>query len=248
MIVLTDNNTLTSTITANSENPNYPFQTNLVDTRLIKAGKSLIVSGFTLTFDMGAAVGAEYFAILNHNFTSGATVHIQANSADSWGAPPVDRTQTILDVILDPFGTTYTYRYWRVTVTDAANPDAELSIGQVYIGSYSQFPHHSLGYTFGYKTNSLIQSNYMGVSFGVKYPKVKTINVDVLNISNTEKSTIETFFDTVDLTDPFIMIFWDNDYATELPVYCRMVGPPEFVRVNTAALVWNSKFNLLECK
>ncbi|HMA78882.1 MAG TPA: hypothetical protein VKP88_07200, partial [Candidatus Paceibacterota bacterium] len=148
MIQLWDNHILgTVTIDQKSESPYYEFDDALTDTRLSRRGRTLDVDGEWITFDFGSAVTADYCAILAHNITSGATVKIQANSSDSWAAPPVDETididqvetGTVDDTILHNF-TSSEYRYWRLYIDDDSNSDGYIEIGYIFIGEYTQWP------------------------------------------------------------------------------------------------------------
>jgi hypothetical protein len=88
--------------------------------------------------DLGAALQVQAFVLLDHNLTSGATITLQANSADDWGAPPYSQAVTwtagTLCLFLDQ-----TYRWWRLTISDDANPAGYLRASEFYLGAYLEF-------------------------------------------------------------------------------------------------------------
>lgn len=92
-----------------------------------------------LVCDIGSAQTPTVIAIHDHNFTSGATVTIEGNAADSWGSPSYTYTwSAITDPLYYYIPTTQTYRYWRIVVSDVANPDGYLEAANLFLGTYLQ--------------------------------------------------------------------------------------------------------------
>lgn len=88
-----------------------------------------------IRFDMGAATAVRAFALVGHNFTSAAAVHVQANATDVWTAPSLDVTVAWHEkVFVHLWNADQSYRYWRVTISDAANPDGYVEAGRIYLG------------------------------------------------------------------------------------------------------------------
>lgn len=92
----------------------------------------------TLTIDLGSAQQVTAFILQDHNLSDSATVHLYANSADSWGAPAYD--SGAFSSIIDPLYLylDQTYRYWRVDISDASNADGYIVAGELYLGTYVQ--------------------------------------------------------------------------------------------------------------
>lgn len=128
------------TITPSTEDAEYPVE-GLYDSNPAKPFKMTATTG-AIVFDFGSPVSIDIFAIIHHNLTAGLTnVKFQGNSADSWGAPPLDETVTIPAYELDGFpvnpwldlsALTNTYRYWRLSF-GTANA-SEIQLGQVWLG------------------------------------------------------------------------------------------------------------------
>lgn len=127
-------------ITANSSLATLPWN-NVKNQIPSKAGRTGTTTELELTFDMIAAVSVQQVAILNHNFTTAATVTLAGatNSAFSPTAISLGLTSVIDLPILGEFSALQTYRYWRLTVSDATNPDGYLEIGHVSLGPYDEF-------------------------------------------------------------------------------------------------------------
>lgn len=102
-----------------------------------------------LTFDLLAAGAPDAVIVHGHNISSGATVKIQGNATDSWGAPSVDETITYQAGTMFRYLTTTprSFRYWRLLITgDSANPDGWLEASEVFLGGYFE-PDYN--YEFG---------------------------------------------------------------------------------------------------
>ena len=94
-------------------------------------------------FDFGSAKTVAIFALFHANFQAGLQFHLQANSADSWGAPPFDTIITMPAwnaarfpgqpwVDLRTLPGYNAYQYWRLAVL-SANAVA-LAVGDVWMG------------------------------------------------------------------------------------------------------------------
>jgi hypothetical protein len=103
--------------------------------RLIATTKT----GLVLAFDFQSAKSVGVFAILNHNFTSAATIKIQADDDPAFGSLDVDVTLTWnRGQIIYVWSTDQTYRYWRLTIEDAGNLKNP-AIGELILGLLTAF-------------------------------------------------------------------------------------------------------------
>lgn len=126
-------------LSSNTEHPNFPvsnLKIRSLETTFRTTGTTL-----TLVMDLGAAKAINIFLIGSHNFTGSATVTLEANSADSWGPPAFTTTITDRsDIIAHTLSSTQTYRYWRLSVSDASNADGYIEIARPTPDSYFQVP------------------------------------------------------------------------------------------------------------
>lgn len=97
-------------------------------------------SAQTIVADFGAAVSISACALGNVNIRSSATVKIQGHTSDSWGTPDVDETINVSALdgyrrnLYHDLASSYSKRYWRLSVTDNGNPDGFIEIGEWFLG------------------------------------------------------------------------------------------------------------------
>jgi hypothetical protein len=96
-----------------------------------------VSSDITIIVDLGSALAITAFCLSDHNITSGATVKLQANSSNSWTTPAYTLTLTQTDQPMVNY-ISQSYRYWRVLIQDASNPDGYVGIGKLYLGTYTE--------------------------------------------------------------------------------------------------------------
>lgn len=131
---------LSATATASSEASEYPVE-NVFTNNYSQVWRSDAAdsSGETIVFDFGLSVDVNDIAIGNTNIRSTATVKIQGNNANSWGAPTIDETIDVTSMdgtrrcIYHNFDGSG-LRYWRLVVIDDGNPDGFIEIGKVMLG------------------------------------------------------------------------------------------------------------------
>ena len=134
MIIAYDNKYNLSTLTASDANSAFPV-TNSQDTRLSKLFKTTGTS-VNIVIDLAESLTATGIFIANHNLTSSATITLEANATDVWTSPSYTNTIAYnADTIYELFAT-QTYRYWRLVISDATNPDGVLIFGGCFLGTY----------------------------------------------------------------------------------------------------------------
>jgi hypothetical protein len=130
----------TTILTASSAELNLP----VTNTQKRASGRrwrsTSIVTDQTIVADLGAAdIPAQAFFIRGNNFTSAAVVKIQGNDSDSWDAPAFEATLSPVDNnMMGVFFDEQTFQYWRLLISDAANPDLYVEVGPIFLGSYFQ--------------------------------------------------------------------------------------------------------------
>jgi hypothetical protein len=244
----------TMTITSYSENPNYTALVGLNDTRLSRIYKSVRCTSEWLKFSFTAPVAANYFALMNHNLTVGATVVIQANSSDSWGSPAFTQTVTIPIAVsgittwaVAAFSATKTYQYWRLTIADASNIDTYIKIGYVFLGMATTGSGIDIdGITIPKNSTSLSQESYSGQTYGDYRLNYRSAIFTFSGITTAQKVEMETFFYTCDLIRPFILLIWESDLTTQAPIYCRMNADLQWTKTIDQGYIWSLEFNIKE--
>jgi hypothetical protein len=244
-----------------TENPLYPFNTGLKDTRLSRSARTTDDSAQTIVFDFGSAKDVDYVALIDTNFQSGATVTIEANATDAWGAPslgPTALTRYAGDSYTRPSGDTVSkydvwmvaasgsYRYWRISINDATNPDTHLDMGACFIGEYLQMPGMDAGQAIPLKSNSIASRSFTGQTQGDRRLKYKSANISFPTITQTEKDDIDDFFLFSDLTTPFILLIWEDDLTVEKPIYATLTKDLDWKKHPLNGLLWTLSLDFTE--
>jgi len=101
-------------------------------------------SGINLDCDTERAQGVfmDTFSIQNHNFTGGATVSLLGSNDSTFTVIGITRSLEVIDEpniyhIEEDLPTT-SYRYWRISIDDATNPDP-IEIGTIVFGASKIF-------------------------------------------------------------------------------------------------------------
>lgn len=248
MQILYDNHIENATITPSTENPEYDFDTALNDTRLSRVGRTTSDTNQNIVFSFTGTVDVTYIALLTNNLTSGATVTIEANSSDSWGAPPVQETLTYYDGYWVTSFTQETYQYWRLTIDDSSNPDGYLELSYVFLGESLAMPPMLRNQKLPKTTTSTSQKSKRGQLYGNRELIVRTANINFAQaIADSYKTNIDTFFEAVETIKPFIMLVWENSLDVEPPMYCNLTKNLEWSRAKGEDVTWNLTIDVEEC-
>jgi len=130
-------------ITPDSAATLYP-KTNLYNNNPASVFRTTDAAGaHNIVFDFGTATSIDTLAIANPNFRSSATITIQANAANAWGAPSFTEVVNCSGLANDPafenlfhkFSSTQNFRYYRLLMSDIGNPDGYYEIGETWLGS-----------------------------------------------------------------------------------------------------------------
>lgn len=84
----------TPTLTGATVDTNYPL-TNCHDGNPIEVVRMTTTTAARLIWDLGSATTIDAWVLVMHNLAAAGVVTLQANTADSWGAPAVSTTVTV---------------------------------------------------------------------------------------------------------------------------------------------------------
>lgn len=182
------------------------------DTRYRSAALS---SPNTIIIDLGSAQAIKALILFDHNFTSAATITLEGNSANAWGSPAFSEAVTwTTDKILHYLSATKTYQYWRISITDAANTDLYIEVGEIFLGAYLE-PAANFSYGHGRDTSLLFQqeSNKYGVKKSLYFNKQKSIKLPFKMITLADADNLETMVEALGDRDTGIMkpLYFNED-------------------------------------
>lgn len=224
-------NAAATVITSNSEVASLPDD-NVKTFWKSKVWRATGDTAEWIKFDFGSAQDVWVVAIVGHNFSSGATVTLQLNAADAWGAPSVSQAITYdADIMLYVFTSAQSYRWARITIADAANSDGYVECGRIFLGGYlspeRDFPN-------GWSVEQ-VDPSQIGESFdGAESIDVKTsYKIFSFPFQNTLTDNIDTVYNDRKLTgDLFIVADSGNVLMTDglhdLSRYVRFLSSPSF--------------------
>ena len=159
--VLSDAATLSTTGTVSSSLP----LTNLQTMQPGEVCRFTSLTGMMIVADLGSAKAINWVELINHNGTSAATWRIRgadtegnltaspgydSGTVSMWpasGKPSDTGLQNLSSLLY--LTTAQTYRWWRIDITDAANPATYWQAGRLYIAN-AWVPEKNLSYGVQY--------------------------------------------------------------------------------------------------
>jgi hypothetical protein len=115
------------------------FGLNNVNTDIVEQVWRAVGTTATIQCDTEVAQGIflDTLAILNHNFTTSATVQLQGSNSSIFATTPYSQNLTteLTDMFwIEPYLPLSSYRYWRFVINDPTNT-ADIQIGTIVFGS-----------------------------------------------------------------------------------------------------------------
>lgn len=135
----------------------------------------------TITIDLGTAREVEALILFDHNLTSAATITLEADDAATFdsdvGNPQFTEAVTWAEEkILHYLSAATTKRYWRVKITDLANGDQFIEIGELFLGPYME---PSVNYSIGSSRGINILSEVNKSPYGVRRNRFYNVQRDL---------------------------------------------------------------------
>lgn len=150
------------------------------------------------------------------NLSNSAVVKVQANATNSWSSPSVNVTltaDTTYDCFTYRWASAQAYRYWRILITDSANANLYVEIGNIilsYATQLTQVP--SNGFELSLSDLSKKTENDYGNQFFDIYPSRRSVKFNHIAMSEADVETLYTIYDTVGVVTPIVL--WLDPAAT----------------------------------
>lgn len=213
-------------LTASTEDTAFPVS-NLTKFQLAKVWRMTSLTSQSLVIDLQTAEEIDSFAMLFHpvngvKFTDGATLKLQANATNTWASPAVDVTLSIdftHEIVTHFFTSAQSYRYWRVTFSDALSTYDHLEVAKIILGKATQLTQNpEIGFTMKQRDRSKKSENDYGSAYTDVYPSQRELTVGFRNLSETDKRTLWGIYNRLGKAtplavalDPTQAIFTDKD-------------------------------------
>jgi len=247
---ITPYNQITSSITITPSTQDYAYpKANLLDVYGSEVFKFTDYSDVNIVFYKAAFFDFDSIAIVNHNFTSGATITLEANTSDAWGAPPYQESITWREYMTYDFvtavATTDNYDYVRIRIQDPGNTEA-LQIGYIMLGDYVQMPGFSPDLSIGDQVLGVSAITDSGQTEGTKYYDRRVITVNMNDFSEAQRTAVRTIITTNGSFQPVAAVLWESDFAKELPLYAVCEDEKTFNHTDNFLTRWSTSFTLTE--
>ncbi len=166
----------------------------------------------TINIDLGAAVEIDTLILFDHNLTSTATITLI-------GVDPVLFSEPVTwadDKILHYLSVPTTKRYWQLQITDAANLDGYIDIGELFLGSYMEL---SRNYVPGFEKGISLLSDFNKTPYGVRknrfYNRQRQFVFDFKMITLADLVLLEALIDGIANRDAGTLkpFFFNDDSA-----------------------------------
>lgn len=162
----------------------------------------------TYNIDLGSAQEVKALIIGDHNISSAATVTLLGvddpaySTALSWSS----------SIMVHYLSTAQTKRYWQLQITDAANSDGYIEIGELFLGSYMEL---SRNIKEGYSEDTELLMETNETPYGIRrdryYNTRKTVSIDFVAMSTSDVASMKSLVQTVtSRTDGTYKPFWFN--------------------------------------
>jgi len=195
-----------------------------------------------VVFDLGAATRITCVCLAAGNWTASATLRLQAQalSATDWGAPTYNQ---LLTIAVDADGVPWrhlilyldqTYRYWRLTWSDAANPDNRLKLGRIVAGQYYELARNfALGARIGWADPTAIEHKG-GTIDNVPdadqlQPRYRQIRASFPHRDTTEAAKWEAIFRRAGTSRPIVLGLDPENAPTAKGIYGYLITDLEQV-------------------
>ncbi len=218
--MLISNNVIdTSVVVASSENPYYPVA-NVKTRELCEYYKSTAINTvITVTVPDEACEGLAGVYLFGHNISSAATILLRVYD---------DRSGSLVNVLPET-AIKYSPRCcwlrtplisgnrWQIAIIDSENPDGEIRIGRIVIGSELELPRVEK-VSLPRVSTSQQSVNPSGQVRGVKGYSFYEFNVNFPALFHAQKKGLDGVFDEVHNFIPFVILPFEQD-ETEPPLY-----------------------------
>lgn len=209
------------TVSASNEDGNYPAS-NLQDSRLSKVWRTTSLTSQTATIDSGTGntLTPTFAALLNTNFSTGATIKIQGSSSSGFTSSTELSLSRVDADFVGSFLSLSAKRFWRFLVKDTGSTDTYMRAGRAWLGTYitlgvsveKDFPEELID-------SSIYSLSYSGQHYGDAGVVRKGYNLKIPYLNSTQKTALETFLVTVKKSKNFITIFNETSLGQIKPVY-----------------------------
>lgn len=231
-----------ATVAASSEAASELGPANVLNPQPARVWRASGDTAEWISFDLGSAKKLTCIGIFNHNFTAGATVTLEADSAatfDSDGGNPA--FSLVLEVAVDADAQVLkrivayldqTYRYWRISIADAGNSAGYVEVGCVAAGQYWE-PEQNIRDPYRYiASDSSGRDRVPGVwTPSITGDRYSSVEVSFGTAKQTQVDKMRAIFNKVGNENPLILSLEPLTRPSIDTMYCMLETPMAFTSV-----------------
>jgi hypothetical protein len=151
--------------------------------------------------------GVQALVIKGHNFSTGASIRIQADDDPAYGSLDMELILPIVAETMTCFWSTpQNFRYWRITIADAGNTDTYVKVGRIFLGSYFAPAYDVSSYSMQITDPSAIGLSVGGQLSTAGRTHYKTWTYQFAYVKESDKETFEDIFAEVGFTKPYFIV------------------------------------------
>lgn len=197
----------------------------------------------TINIDLGSAQEVKVLIIDGHNLSATVTITLK-------GVEPTIFSEAVTwaeDNIVHYLSVATTKRYWHLQITDAANPDGYIDIGDIYLGSYMELSKtYSRGFSKGFTL--LYDSNRTpyGVTKKRFYNRQRSFTYNFNLLIAADITLLEAMIDSIaSRSTGHLKSFWFNDNS-DIPAQTWMVDVSAIPEDHRIVEYYRTSLELLE--
>lgn len=248
MRLLYNNLADSAVLSSDNADPNYGLS-GIQDIHLTNVFRFADLTGGYIDFDLTEAKDVSCVAIVS-NLTASATITLKGHSDESsWASPSVEETVSAADRNLIHYFTSSSYRYWRLEIADASNPDGYIEVSRVFLGTYLQMPKPEPEYTYEIESLSTRQFSPTGQPFSVERPERAFYSFTFPpSFTTAQRNSLITAYKAVGIGTPIFLDVWDGDFSTQDPEY--VLFEPDSISFTkfTRGTMWSLSIDFVESK
>ncbi len=194
-----------ATLAASSAATGCPV-TNIQHAWKTKVWRSTGDANEWVTLDLGSAQDVKSVVILNHNFSAGASVRIQADNDSDYSSLAVDVVMPVVSGCMAAWwASAQSYRYWRITIADAANTSGYVEIGRVFIGTYFAPTYDVSSWSFAPTDPSAMLTSVGGQLSANTKAHYSVRNYQFAYVPDADKTIWDSIFAAVGMASPIFV-------------------------------------------
>ena len=223
----------TATITSSSEAGTL-IDDNVIDNFIARKWRATGDAAEWVKFELTEAKKVTMVAIFGHNITGDAIVTLEASSDNDWegeGDPEYSSEMTRDEFCIIKF-LDETYKWWRITIADGANPDTYIEIGRICMGEFIE-PTINVTHEVQKKLNdpSYKQESAGQQKYAIEKTVYRVFDVFFSGIGRAQQDELVTMFRAVKTIEPLVLALDPTNYPAADTIFCEITTPLNIAQV-----------------